>query len=372
MNFYWAANPAVRYTSLGADIQSIGTWNGTGAINTGINLNATGGATNVGLNVNVSGGTTNYAGLFNGGRVGIGTSVPHNLVHIHDNKTALTHEIIRFSNGTTLNAAADGVSFGFANNGQNFYMDNKEGAGFQWWTNGTERMRITGAGILSLNNNNNPNAFPPYNSNGGGALSWNYTNNDGEVSIWNNVSAGAKRGFSFRQMTSASTQEELMRLEANGGIFGKFRHITYHSYNNSSYRGPNTTPETNWFPAANGDGGDDCWCALTSDAFRRAWVAPYNGRLVKVVIRINQDSGSNPDVQGVIRLNVNGTDYDFTTTPVLLNDNGVQTITLPTTGFSFNAGDRIFLGLHKRGNNSDRVEDLDIFVTAVWEYNIQD
>jgi hypothetical protein len=26
------------------------------------------------------------------------------------------------------------------------------------------------------------------------------------------------------------------------------------------------------------------------------------------------------------------------------------------------------LGLHKRGNSSDRFEDLDIFVTAEWEF----
>jgi len=49
---------------IGLDIQSIGTWNGAGATNTG-------------LNVNVSGGTTNYAALFSGGSVGIGTTTPN-------------------------------------------------------------------------------------------------------------------------------------------------------------------------------------------------------------------------------------------------------------------------------------------------------
>ncbi|MCS6980126.1 MAG: hypothetical protein NZM15_08505 [Flavobacteriales bacterium] len=165
-----------------------------------------------------------------------------------------------------------------------------------------------------------------------------------------------------------------LRIEPGGAIFGKFRDVTFHSYNNNSYRAPNTTAETNWLPAPGGDGADDCWdCNLTANGtgFRRGWNAPYNGRLVKIIIRIYGDSGSNPDIQGVVRLHVNGT--NFTDTNVFaINDAGVQTITLPATGFSFNAGDRLALGLHKRGNNSDRFEDLDILVTAVWEYDIWD
>jgi hypothetical protein len=161
--------------------------------------------------------------------------------------------------------------------------------------------------------------------------------------------------------------------DANGvlkvGTTAKFIFTTYHSYNNNSYRAPNFTAETNWLPAASGDGSDDCWnCNID---FRRGWNAPYAGRLVKVIVRIQNDSGSNPDIQGIVRLNVNGTNYDGTGV-ISLNDSGVQTITLPASGFSFNAGDRIALGLHKRGNNSDRFEDLDIFVTAVWEYDVTD
>jgi hypothetical protein len=60
---------------IGVDIQSTGTWSGTGASNNALNVVASGGTTNVGINVNVSGGTS-YAGLFNGGNVGIGTSTP--------------------------------------------------------------------------------------------------------------------------------------------------------------------------------------------------------------------------------------------------------------------------------------------------------
>jgi hypothetical protein len=157
-------------TKIGADIQSIGAWSGSGSSNTGINLVASGGTTNVGINVAVSGGTTNYAGLFTGGNVGIGTLLPHTMIHVHDPSSAINFEIARFTNGTTGSGTGDGTAFGFSNNGQNFYMDNKEGAGFQWWTSGTERMRLTGAGILTFNNNNTT-AYPPYLTNGGGAFS---------------------------------------------------------------------------------------------------------------------------------------------------------------------------------------------------------
>jgi len=45
---------------------------------------------------------------------------------------------------------------------------------------------------------------------------------------------------------------------------------------------------------------------------------------------------------------------------------------LPITGWSFTARDLLALGLRKRDNSSDRFEDIDIFVTTVWEYDILD
>jgi hypothetical protein len=54
---------------IGLDVQSTGTWNGASATNTG-------------LNVTVSGGTNNYAGLFQGGNVGIGTTTPSSTLNV--------------------------------------------------------------------------------------------------------------------------------------------------------------------------------------------------------------------------------------------------------------------------------------------------
>jgi hypothetical protein len=48
---------------IGLDLESTGTWNGAGATNTGLNVNATGGS-------------TNYAAVFKGGNVGAGTTAP--------------------------------------------------------------------------------------------------------------------------------------------------------------------------------------------------------------------------------------------------------------------------------------------------------
>ncbi len=173
----------------------------------------------------------------------------------------------------------------------------------------------------------------------------------------------------FYAGTSATTSAELMRIEGDGDIYGKFRHITYQSAYNSSYYGANTSINDWWLAAPGGEAGDDCWdCTID---YKRGFNAPYNGRLVKVIVRIRNNSGSNPDIQGVPVLNVNGTAYAGTT-QFSINDVGVNTVVLPATGYSFNAGDLIALGLRKRGNNSDRFEDLDVIVTAVWQYDIQD
>jgi hypothetical protein len=58
-----ATSSTASINKTGLNIQSTGTWNGTGAAN-------------YGLNVNVSGGTNNYAALFSGGGVGIGGITP--------------------------------------------------------------------------------------------------------------------------------------------------------------------------------------------------------------------------------------------------------------------------------------------------------
>ncbi len=171
-----------------------------------------------------------------------------------------------------------------------------------------------------------------------------------------------------------------MRIENNGSVLGRFRHVTHHTFRLAiggfGWLPPNANAQTTWLPAASSDGEDDCTengTNMCGEWFRRKWATPYAGRIVKVVLCILQDGGSNPDIQAGLAFfrRPNGgapITSTYTTSVFSINDSGCQTIALPENTFTFNAGDVIAVGLHKRGNNSDRVEDLDYFVTIVWEY----
>ncbi len=83
------------------------------------------------------------------GRVGFGLPAPTNNFHLHTSSTGASI-IGRYTSATTGSTSSDGIEYGFANAGSNFYMNNAEGGGFQWWTSGTERVRITGAGNVGI------------------------------------------------------------------------------------------------------------------------------------------------------------------------------------------------------------------------------
>ncbi|KYG61634.1 hypothetical protein AZI86_18210 [Bdellovibrio bacteriovorus] len=69
-------NSTTNASKIGLDIQSTGTWTGSNATNTALNVNATGG-------------TTNYAAIFSGGNVGIGTMSPGALLEVNGKAKAL-------------------------------------------------------------------------------------------------------------------------------------------------------------------------------------------------------------------------------------------------------------------------------------------
>jgi hypothetical protein len=270
------------------------------------------------------------------------------------------------SNGNRLRLSADATSaiLNYANNAPLIVQ-----------VNSSEKLRISDNGIFSLNNSNSQ-AYPPYNGGGGGAISWNFTGGAGEVSIWNNVSAGSPRGFSFRQMTSASAQTELMRLEGNGGIFGKFRHITYHNFNIPS-GGYTANNGYVWFPSAGSEGANDNIVNGSRTNFiAQSTLMPYAGRLVGVIIRVDFDSNPGDEIKGRLAVDVNG---GITTSSVGVNLNQGQTGTymLPATGYTFNRGDRVVIGVNLFNNAACNggtcwVEDNNFWVTAIWEYNMQD
>ena len=88
--------------------------------NTGLDIDLTGGTsgtqTNIGIDVNVTGADTNYAAVFNGGNVGIGTSVPATSLHVAGGPAYLV-----IQNTINQHGAGDAESrIIFADHAQNF------------------------------------------------------------------------------------------------------------------------------------------------------------------------------------------------------------------------------------------------------------
>ncbi len=82
-------------------------------------------------------------------------------------------------------------------------------------------------------------------------------------------------------------------LQVQGTVFGYMRSMTYHTFNLPGWSGQGN--HRLWLPSPGGDGGDD---GLNSNVnYKHSWVAPYNGRLVKVIIRISDfNSGGGNDM----------------------------------------------------------------------------
>ena len=160
-------------------------------------------------------------------------------------------------------------------------------------------------------------------------------------------------------------------LEVNGAVFGQMRHWSIHSFNNAAFQNGSGIL---WFPA-NGDGADDNPTGLVSPGndYRDRWVAPFDGRLLKVVVRVGDDSNAGEELKCRITIDVNGT-LSTSTTAFNLNQNQTGTMTVPTN-WSFNEGDRIGVGFRFDDNalcngGDCYVEDTNFFVSLVWVYDV--
>ncbi|MDW8420159.1 MAG: hypothetical protein RML37_12185, partial [Chitinophagales bacterium] len=163
-----------------------------------------------------------------------------------------------------------------------------------------------------------------------------------------------------------------MRIEPGGAIFGKFRHVTYHGFNNASWSG-NPANAVQWFPCPGGDGCDDTRIAGTStpgNDHRREWVAPYSGRIVRVIVRVGNDSGSNPEFRGRVARSFNGNFSLMNTVIDGANENAWVSFECNQNN-TFNRGDRIAVGIDMNCS-SCYIEDTNYFVTIVWEFDIWD
>lgn len=160
-------------------------------------------------------------------------------------------------------------------------------------------------------------------------------------------------------------------LEVNGDVFGHMRMFSIHSFNNAAFQDGNGIL---WVPA-NGDGADDNPTGIGSPGndFRDRWAAPFNGRLLKIVVRVGDDSNAGNDLQCRITIDVNGT-LSTSTTAFNLNDNQAGSMTVPTS-WTFNEGDRVGVGFRFDDDalcsgGDCYVEDTNFFVTLVWEYEV--
>lgn len=157
-------------------------------------------------------------------------------------------------------------------------------------------------------------------------------------------------------------------LEVQGTVFGKMRESTYHTFNLPNWSGVGN--HRIWMANPGGDGSDDQINGNMN--YRQTWVAPYNGRLVKVLVRVaDYNSGSGNDLSnftfGLSVNQANGTNPvpTFTGGTYVNLDNGQFYEFVAPANWSFNKGDALRLCIL---TSNGWIEDNDYFVTAVWEY----
>ena len=170
---------------------------------------------------------------------------------------------------------------------------------------------------------------------------------------------------------------ERMRIQNTGEIFGKFRHITYHTFNQGGSYKKNSN-DIFYIPGY-GDHPDDVDKTSISGIYdyHVETVVPYNGKLIKIIVRVGKDSGSNPDMAVKPVISVNSILYSLDAggvsgaSPTLSVDSDQSGVYTPTQNNSVTRGDRVAIGFAVNCG-SCILEDTDYYVALVWEYDIWD
>ncbi|MDB5285021.1 MAG: hypothetical protein JWO06_4096 [Bacteroidota bacterium] len=164
------------------------------------------------------------------------------------------------------------------------------------------------------------------------------------------------------------TASPVAKLQVQGTVFGYMRSISHHSFNLPSWSG--TGNHQIWMPSPGGEAADD---KLDNNYSKnQTWLAPYDGRLVKVIIRIaNFNSNAGDDLSNfTFGLSVGQTD-NSNPVPTFVGgtytslDNGNFYEFVAPANWSFNKGDALRLAIIM---SNGYMEDNDYYVTAVWEY----
>ena len=155
--------------------------------------------------------------------------------------------------------------------------------------------------------------------------------------------------------TTAVTIDENQDMTVAGVVLGKMRHMTHHRYNDGSGTGKEYIP----------------WAGTSeqpSPSYISMGVAPYNGRLVKVLVR---SSKSNPTMGSTtvgMHIGTDGvTTFNSTaeeTVTVNMTTANVTGIFNFTNANHFAAGDTIAVSIDPTGPHGN------VNVTCVWEYDI--
>lgn len=178
---------------------------------------------------------------------------------------------------------------------------------------------------------------------------------------------------------------ERMRIQSNGDIFGRFRHISYHKFHNQSWTGGSANTIL-WIASPGGDATDD-WqvngaLPIGGPGFdteaEAQWVAPYNGRILRIIVRVGNNSGSTPTIRtrGIV-ISRNGNLAVINTTGFCLSqdDAGVYEC---TQNCDVQRGDRIGIGFDLRSGlggccgGSCYAEDTHYWVAVVWAFDVWD
>ena len=94
-----------------------------------------------------NGGSTRAMDIDSSGNVGIGTSSPSNVLHVHQSD-ATANSYVHITQADGGSAATDGLSIGIEDGGVNAVIRNRENGYLRMYTNNTERMRIDNSGNL--------------------------------------------------------------------------------------------------------------------------------------------------------------------------------------------------------------------------------
>ena len=140
----------------------------------------------------------------------------------------------------------------------------------------------------------------------------------------------------------------------SGAVYGKMRHMTHHRYNDGSGTGKEYIP----------------WAGTSeqpSPSYITMGVAPYNGRLVKVLVRSSKSGGLGSTVVGM-HIGTDGTTTfnstaEETVTANMASANTTGTFSF-TSGNHFAEGDTIAVSIDPTNAHGN------VNVTCVWEYAV--